>query len=545
MKYTLVLSALFAVALAAPTTEGGGKGKGKGSGEGDTVCDSHETVVCSGNGSGGLLSLGNLLSGLLGESCSGGDVYCCKQSDVEQWGPPEIAAAKALQETVHAGNEQLFRTYHRSLASCLFVYDATKADDKNFWVVSAGPDVPMYDTHAGGREIHIHPEFFMPRLSQVYSGSRKDPLRDSISPRRFLSASDLEALHRFFPAAIGARVLISGFIIVLFRKQEDIEASWLEGCVPSFGLLRLGYDIAVHFPTETIPESGNAVAESPGQGGSVTPLGLKLKFADGSEGITVSTHSFVDSKTPFERSSHKGLGLLSRTKSAFSRATALKVKECVRSGSNIDSSLGKSKIGSISITYDHHIAPSAVFPQTIEHNVSIVTGDRLPNILNPPGTPKITGWGSYRDALDGHFAFAMDLSAWGKYPEEENHHETVGCERVVVEGVEYLWDRNSRTQSAALLWRAVHDEADEEGLSRSVLCLGQPNDDYCRAVALKHFETPICHQHLMCDRISRNDVICCSLKGGFLLPPELGETEIVCDSGESSVELSEKQTWGI
>lgn len=208
--------------------------------------------------------------------------------------------------------------------------------------MSVGPDVPMYDTHAGGREIHIHPEFFLPRLSQVYSGSRKDPLRDPINPRRFLSASDLELLHRFFPAAIGARVLISGFIIVLFRKQEDIEASWLEGCIPSFGFLRLGYDVAVHFPTETVPESGNAVAESSGQRDSVTPLGLKLKFADGSEGITVSTHAFVDLKTPVEHSSHKGLGLLSRTKSAFSRATALKVKECVRTGSNVDSSLGKS-----------------------------------------------------------------------------------------------------------------------------------------------------------------------------------------------------------
>lgn len=83
MKYTLVLSALFAVALAAPTTDGGKKGKDED--EGDfTVCDSHETVVCSGNGNGGLLSLGNILNGLLGESCSGGDVYCCKQSDVEQ-----------------------------------------------------------------------------------------------------------------------------------------------------------------------------------------------------------------------------------------------------------------------------------------------------------------------------------------------------------------------------------------------------------------------------------------------------------------------------
>jgi hypothetical protein len=190
--------------------------------------------------------------------------------------------------------------------------------------------------------------------------------------------------------------------------------------------------------------------------------------------------------------------------------------------------------------------PSSVFPQTIDHDISIITGDRLPNISNPPGTPKIVGWGGYRHALDGHFAFAMDLRVWPKHAEEESRHDSVGgVQKVVVEGTEYLWDRKSRTQSAALLWRAVHDETDEDGLSRSVLCLGQPNDEYCRAVALNHFETPICHQHLMCDHLSRNDVLCCSLKGGFLLPPELGQTEIVCDSGESSVTLSEKETWGI
>ncbi|KAJ5668970.1 hypothetical protein N7462_010040 [Penicillium macrosclerotiorum] len=83
MKYTLVLSALFATVLAVPTSNGG---HGGGDEDQSTVCESHQTVVCSGNGNGGLLSLGNLLNGLLGESCSGGDVYCCSQSDVEQIG---------------------------------------------------------------------------------------------------------------------------------------------------------------------------------------------------------------------------------------------------------------------------------------------------------------------------------------------------------------------------------------------------------------------------------------------------------------------------
>jgi hypothetical protein len=30
------------------------------------------------------LSLGNIAPGLLGDNCSGGDVYCCSEEDVEQ-----------------------------------------------------------------------------------------------------------------------------------------------------------------------------------------------------------------------------------------------------------------------------------------------------------------------------------------------------------------------------------------------------------------------------------------------------------------------------
>lgn len=49
-----------------------------------TTCESNQVVICSGNGNGGLVSLGNIASGLLGESCSGGDVYCCSEEDVKQ-----------------------------------------------------------------------------------------------------------------------------------------------------------------------------------------------------------------------------------------------------------------------------------------------------------------------------------------------------------------------------------------------------------------------------------------------------------------------------
>lgn len=80
MKYFYTVLTLAASSMAMPPNEDGARSP-KGS---PTVCESHQTVVCSGNGDGDLLSLGNLLTGFLGESCSGGDVYCCSQADVDQ-----------------------------------------------------------------------------------------------------------------------------------------------------------------------------------------------------------------------------------------------------------------------------------------------------------------------------------------------------------------------------------------------------------------------------------------------------------------------------
>jgi hypothetical protein len=48
------------------------------------VCASKQTVVCNSQGNGGLIALGNVLPGALGENCAGGDVYCCSYDDVQQ-----------------------------------------------------------------------------------------------------------------------------------------------------------------------------------------------------------------------------------------------------------------------------------------------------------------------------------------------------------------------------------------------------------------------------------------------------------------------------
>lgn len=169
-------------------------------------------------------------------------------------------------------------------------------------------------------------------------------------------------------------------------------------------------------------------------------------------------------------------------------------------------------------------------------------------MTNPPRAPKIVGWGDYCDALDGQFAFAMALNALTKRSPEEARRDLFGTlQKAIVEGTEYMWDKKARTQSVALLWRAMHDGTDMEGPSGSVLCLGRPTDSTCRAVVFKHFETPICPQHFdMSNLVSAHgDISWSSIKGGFLLPPELRDAEILCEAEESQAVPSADQTWDI
>lgn len=205
-------------------------------------------------------------------------------------------------------------------------------------------------------------------------------------------------------------------------------------------------------------------------------------------------------------------------------------------------------MGNVTTTFDHHVAKSSTFPDTISHDISIVTGDHLPAVTNPPRAPNIVGWGNYCDALDGKFAFAMALNARTQVSTRETRRDEFGIlQKAIVEGTEYLWDRKAHSQSVALLWRAMHDGTDMEGLSGSVLCLGRPTDAHCRAVVFKHFETPICPQHFDSSdpESAHGDIAWSSIKGGFLPPPELRDAEIICETEGSTPVPSGDQTWDI
>lgn len=72
MKFILASFGLVATVLAGSPNHDSGK-----------VCKGGQSVVCAKNGNGGLVSLGDIATGALGVSCSGGDVYCCDEKDVQ------------------------------------------------------------------------------------------------------------------------------------------------------------------------------------------------------------------------------------------------------------------------------------------------------------------------------------------------------------------------------------------------------------------------------------------------------------------------------
>lgn len=85
MKVSVALLTFVTAVLAVPTQpcETCGDHAGGQKMEIGTVCANKETVVCQGEGN-GLITLGNVLPGALGESCAAGDVYCCSHDDVQQ-----------------------------------------------------------------------------------------------------------------------------------------------------------------------------------------------------------------------------------------------------------------------------------------------------------------------------------------------------------------------------------------------------------------------------------------------------------------------------
>lgn len=217
------------------------------------------------------------------------------------WGSPESAKVRAIHalETTEE-NEQLIRTHHPALRLHNQVYVSHTQYGPEVWLVQGTYE----DIQVGGRALHPYPEDrldIMPYgrvLTPRSPWSEEYLFKESINPRKLLSPQQLDGLRELFPAAVGARLLVSGFLLVLFESLHDIQTVYEGDWIMEIGGLRTIYDVHRLEASADTVTSGMEVCERPeslyGQG----CLGLRIRTTDGQEAITTVTHGFVRNPQP-------------------------------------------------------------------------------------------------------------------------------------------------------------------------------------------------------------------------------------------------------
>jgi hypothetical protein len=171
------------------------------------------------------------------------------------------------------------------------------------------------------------------------------------------------------------------------------------------------------------------------------------------------------------------------------------------------------------------------------HDLSLITNSQeLPEVTSPDRTPCVVGWGSYTDLLDGKPVFVTGLNIpTGNTIVRSGSGISREAQAALTEGSQYLWDREVLSQNVSILWRTENDEDPLGGLSGSALCLGQLQDKTCLAVCFQNFESPLYSRELLKDdhRGAPQYADRVRIKGGFLLPPEVRVTQILCNPSET------------
>jgi hypothetical protein len=159
----------------------------------------------------------------------------------------------------------------------------------------------------------------------------------------------------------------------------------------------------------------------------------------------------------------------------------------------------------------------------------------LPALTSPMGAPRISDWGGLAEVMNGGpcFVAGQNISV-GRARIMKGTGLTDLAQRAIVEGSQYIWEENSSRLGVAVLWRTVNDCDMIDGLSGAVLCSGSLKDHKVTAVCFQNFQAPVTR-----DQLSRDDrgeplkqMTTLTVKGGFILPSEIVESEILLDGDE-------------
>ncbi|EGD99431.1 hypothetical protein TESG_06866 [Trichophyton tonsurans CBS 112818] len=456
-----------------------------------------------------------------------------QRTSSSEWGDEATATARStLEPVVNAENEELFRTFHPSLApvACVMAVRLRRSEPY-IWVVVLQPDTDTdaIGTHAGDREIHFRPPFLSAWREGVLLAGSPGPDRLPVNVRRMLTAQDLNDVRLYWPNSVGVRILISGVALMIYTNRSILHRD-RECCPLTFGELEVGYILEDHVPTAPRADThgqvvgvGHAVALAEAAPPAAA-LGLRLRLRNGVEAITVVTHGFVP---------HSQGGVMehfsywvNNAKKALSRFYRSPLGKTVWLANT------NTKVGSIAYTYDEP-HPSRPYPSGYKHDLSLVVGQLVD--LKPPWGIQQMKWAEYQDTLDnaGSAFICRFNSPNDSAAARRGHIPTEQAPRALVEGTEYLWDRDNLTSSASLIWRTVPASLDVKTWSGSALCLGSPSDRAIQVVVFQNFQCSIRRDGTVSD--PNGPTTFDYFKGGFLLPEEIRQAEIILNPQEFPV----------
>lgn len=476
-------------------------------------------------------------------------------TDSQEWGPAAAATVRAVHtaETTPQ-NERLVRTYHPALQAQRAVYVSESQFGPCVWLVSG----PCAEVNAGGRDIHPHPADHLELMPNGRILTPRSPwkeeflFRQGINPRKLLSNEQLDAIRELFPTAVGARVLVAGFIVILFQTLSEIRDVYKRDWVMDIGGLRVIYDIPQIEVTADSVESGMQVSEKPESIHGAGCLGLKLRLVDGTEAITTVTHGFVRNPQP-----HRCvqvfvdwvLGAKNAIASLRRPPQPLEIPAvAVSKGGHAYSSIGKEiwlvpvakRVSIICYPFvsisdlcrsEQSFAASIAQArgsrtQVATFTISVSLGTRTCHqvLSSPPGWPPVSGWATYSDALSGAAVYVVRLHAVvGRWRAFEGAIASKEVRRATMVDSQYLCDRRAKSQNASLLWQTTEPSSPAEGWSGSVVCLGRPTDVSAKAIVFQNFQV----QCIFEADANTGRLQTVRVKAGFLLPDEIRNSTIV------------------
>ncbi|KAI9807842.1 MAG: hypothetical protein M1825_005147 [Sarcosagium campestre] len=350
-----------------------------------------------------------------------------------------------------------------------------------------------------------------------------------------------------FPESLGMRVNKWGHVDVLYESNQSLQKDLKRELPGTIADLSIAMAVIETSATSSRAPAGFQVASRPDEILNVLGcIGLRIRLSrEDHDCWTTTTHAWMERPS---RTASRIKDYLANAITVARRSRRLSsawdyVRGCVAEGSVAQNILGtivylagsRDKVGTISTCYDTLPLPDSKlqFPLGLDHDLSLITGDTLPEMETPPNVPQLEQhFAQPSEALKASDVFLTRHNIrFGKWTALSGHVVTGEAREALVVGMEYFWERRHTKVKRAIIWRTERDDYDLAGWSGTALCLGKPSARTCRALVFQNYQSYIKGNTFFSldtvrDKLEGTKGLS-TFKAGFVLPDEVQDAEII------------------